>query len=94
VLSFLQFLGHSLKAWKTQGLVVSGILKLHAGGQGATVGEPMPSSSQDLDMHPFLPSSSICFPEKSRFHRVGTPVARSPSHRTVQVLFTYGSSGP
>ena len=25
--------------------------------------------------------------------RVGTPVARGPSHRTVQVLFTYGSSG-
>jgi len=25
--------------------------------------------------------------------RVGAPVARGPSHRTVQVLFTYGSSG-
>src|SRR5262245_2633474 len=26
--------------------------------------------------------------------RVGTPIAGSPSHRTVLVLFTYGSSGP
>ena len=27
-------------------------------------------------------------------HRVGAPVAEGASHRTVLVLFTYGSSGP
>ena len=42
-------------------------------------------------MHPSAPRWAR---HAALFDRVGTPISEGPSHRTVLVLFTYGSSEP